>query len=247
MLTEQGKTALPGMPQDERARYSLRLAGRGWFSRTFSLDWSCKGTTETAFSEEQAMKALATLHAALGHYVDAEVEIPPVTPAGRLALAIYNDVHGLSRRLGQPDGIREIDIRILGQKPRAIDSQVAAYIDSLKGLTYDLDEQYLQAIVVAPRTDGRDHAIVRSDTHQIKLYAEDKADSVTVLDGLLKVLARYPAPRQYQPRFVFNGKPRFKIGGDPSSYSEFVLTPPYSPIRFVTKSGKMSELAIPGV
>jgi len=247
MLSEGGRTALTGMPKDERLRYSLRLVSKDWLSKTFYLDWLSKGVPGEAFDDKQAAAYLALLHEALMRYVILKVDIPPENPAGKLALAIYNDVQDISNRLGQAGDIRDIEIQILGNKRCTIDKKVAAYVDSLKGETYDLAVQVLPGEVVAPRTRDRDYALIRSSAHQIKLYADNKVDSAQVLDGLLKVLSRYPAPGQYQPRFFFNGKPRFKIGGDPDSYSDFVLTPPYSPILYETRSGKKSELEIPGL
>jgi hypothetical protein len=228
MLTEQDTVGLAYMAQAERLRCSLRIAAKDWSSRKFSLDWFAKASFDD-FYETRAEDILALLHQALDLYIRSSVSLVPSNDIERLALAIYNDVQEIASRIGQTGNLQSIEIAFPGGKTCLFDNRIHDYVNSLKGLTYDGKTQDLEARVATLKILDRDYVQVRSQTHQMKLYADNKNNTQQLVDWILQELAASPRARRQQPWFRFHGKPRFKIGGDPVHNPEFVVIEPYTP------------------
>lgn len=227
MLTEQDTVGLAYMAQAERLRCSLRIAAKDWSSRKFSLDWFAKASFDD-FYETRAKDILALLHQALDLYIRSSVSLVPSNDIEGLALAIYNDVQEIASRIGQTSNLLSIEITFPRGKTCLFDNRIHEYVNSLKGSTYDGKTQDLEARVATLEILDRDYVQVRSGTHQMKLYADDKITTHLMIDDILKTVANYPRPKRYQPWFRFHGKPRFKIGGDPVHNPEFVIIQPYT-------------------
>ena len=243
-LQEDEPVVRTGMSQEERLHYTLRLAAKKWFSNTYCLDWLYKGPVENDLIE-QRKEILVLLHQALKLYIEKSKSIlMPQDRAGRLAFVLYNDVFEISNRIGQVGGIESIEVGSPKLNVCVIDKSVDEYVDSLHGETFDGDMENLSAVVVAPRTSNRKSATVKSYNHQVKLITEDESFTHKLLDKILEVLSQYPDPRD-QPRFIFPGTQRFRIGHDPDQFPEFVLKTPVSLIQYATPSGQTGKIKIP--
>jgi hypothetical protein len=230
-----------GMSQQERLHYALRLVSKEWFSNTYYLDWFYKESVGSVL-EKQRRDILVLLHQALIFYIKkSDVDFEPEGQADKLALLLYNDVYEISNRIEQVGEVQTIEIQPFKMETCAIDKSVDDYVDSLYGKTYDGDKVKLHAYVIAPRTLRRNFALVRSDTHQVKLVTGNEKFTQALLGKILEVLAGFPEPKE-QPCFLFPGTQRFRIGHDPDQYPEFVLQTPVDCISYTTPDGQINKI-----
>lgn len=247
-LVIKGKNLrLASLTDTERFCNSLYITNIDSPPKTFNIDW---------FSEEAHSKSipmvddlLHLLHDAINLCIHKGVKESPECLARQLALAIFNDVSELVNRINTKSNIQQIDIQILNLKVFSIDSKVKNSVAS--DVSSDVasireknkgKHKWIKGYVELPQTLNRNHLILKTKTHRVKIFMDDKRTPAfeDVFAKILTVLGRYPSSI-IQPDFYFYGEPRFRFDDPVDGFSEFALVPIISKDLFKLENFKKTK------
>lgn len=208
------KKAVPSTA--EKKLLSMEIAGRRRGSDIYQLAWLAKDALDAVAAgalqgiSGEIAAALLTLGA--GKIWDL-IQKKRRSRVDLLAIAIYNELEGLTDRIGKASGINRLEIQFAGRRrPIVIDAKFRDEIKEVKKLLRKGTRQDLIGNVIAPHTIGEDYAFVRVGMDRIKVHLKNKA----VFHDMMEILVADP-----RAHVKFTGKPRLMIDYDPERFVEF--------------------------